>query len=441
MKPSVDIQGGNPLKGSIKISGSHIAASKIIYASLFVSEDVVLENVPNVDTVKSDLSLIKALGASYEWIGKNSLLINAANLTSFEVPFEIGSQLRTTMLVVGPLLHKFGKACVPLPLNIKAGFRPINRWFDVWDAFGVKIREKDGIVTFDSSEVRAADIKFKGITNSGTDNAILTASFINGESTISNASQSPETDNLIDFVNSIGAKVERVEPDVIKVTGTSTFSSAKHRIIFDKNEAVLFMLLALITNGNLILKGTERGPLLSFLSSLPKIGATFEFANDEIRIWRIGEELQPINITSAPSPAYLTDWISPMCALMTQVEGTSVFHDTVYVDNFGYVTQLNSMGANIELKRPSEVGLECVISNDAYNLKVEGEPFTVAHVTGKTKLKGRSLHIEGYNSGLALVSAALCAEGKSTVIGIEKVEQYTEDFIEKLLSLGASIER
>ncbi|MBU0534943.1 MAG: UDP-N-acetylglucosamine 1-carboxyvinyltransferase [Patescibacteria group bacterium] len=437
--PGINVEGGIPLTGSVTVSGAKNSAIKLMYASLFSNEDVVLTNVPRIKSVFDDISIIQSIGGKAEWASNNTLIINGASVTSYEVPKEIGLKYRTIVLLAGPLLFRFGKAVLPKykPSAFSGG--PMNRFFDAWKSLGVLIEEDEDFITLLGEDMKSADIVFKTSSHTATDNAILSSIFVSGETTITNASEECEVDDLINLFKAMGANIERVEPRKIKIIGGNMFKGAKLEVCPDKAEIAAFAVAAVLTKGNISIKGVKRDVMVQFVNFLNKIGVRFDFQNDELKVWRNDETIQPVNIEVSPTPGFVPDWMSAATLVLTQAEGESTIHDTVYVDRFNFVMDLNRMGAKIELTKPSESGCACIISDDSYDFEKLGEPKTVAKISGPSKLKGERLTIEDFRDGAVLLLASLCADGKSEIIGVENIENYFENFVNKLKSLGAKI--
>ena len=433
------VEGGNPLVGTVRTSGAKNSILKLIPAALLCNEDVVFDNVPRIENLEADLEIVRQLGGKVEWLGSNKLLVNGSSINTFEIPYELGHKNRTAPLYAAPLVFRFGKAVVPFPGGCKIGPRPINRWVDVWEALGILVKNDDKFIYLDGQNLNASSINFQRITHMGTDMAVIFSAFANGETIINNAAQEPEVDDLMEFINLLGGSAERLEPTRIKVTGRKQFSGASFTVQPDRNEVVTYAVAALVTNGNITIKGVNRAHLLSFVNVLTKIGAKFEIGDDEMRIWRSGEDLLPVDITTAPAPGFMTDWQPLITLLLTQVFGESTVYDTIYWDRFGYTVDLNRMGAKINLITPAEAGLEAVINDDTYDLEKLGEPKNVAKIMGKTPLRGTKLYVPDLRAGATLVIAALAAEGKSEIVGFENVTRGYEDFISKLTGLGANI--
>ncbi|MBW6442150.1 hypothetical protein K0B04_04605, partial [Patescibacteria group bacterium] len=276
-------------------------------------------------------------------------------------------------------------------------------------------------------------------SHTATDNLILSSVFIPGETTVSNSSEEFEIEDLIELLNKMGAQIEKTETGKLKIKGVSIFKDASHEVCSDKSEIATFASLAVLTKGSVSIKNVDRDSVLQFINFLNKIGIRFEFSENELRVWRHDEVLQPLNIEISPTPGFVPDWQSLAVLILTQADGESTVHDTVYINRFGYCMDLNRMGARIDLLTPSEAGLTPIISDDSYNLENEGEPRTVAKVLGPTKLRGERISIDNSSHGPVLVLAALSAEGKTEIIGIENANYYFEDFVDKLISLGAKI--
>lgn len=433
------VHGGAPLTGSVKTSGAKNAALKLIHAAMFSNEDVVLSNVPHIKNIDVDLEIIKSVGGEFEWVGENKLRLNGAGINSYEIPYDLGSKYRTAGLLVAPLVYRFGKAVLPLPGGCKIGYRPINRWIESWKSLGINVKEDERNVYLEAETLEGGNINFKINTVMGTEVAILSALFTEGETVLTGAAEEPEIDDLIEFCNLMGADVTRDDHRIIKVVGKNVFRGNSFTIQPDRIEVVTLAAAALVTGGNINIVGVEKSSLLAFVNVLTKIGAQYEFSGDEMRVWHTGEPLKSTTIATAPAPGFMTDWQPLITVLLTQADGESLVHDTVYTDRFGYTKDLNRMGAKIELIRPSDIGMEAVVSDDYYDIKKLGEPKTVAKIVGPSKLKGEKIIVPDLRAGAALILAALAAEGKSEISGYEHVLRGYENFTEKLVSLGANI--
>jgi len=386
------IEGGKPLSGFIKPAGSRNSALKLIYAALFSSEEVVLENVPDVISIDEDLAVIRSIGAMAEWSGNNRLIISGAGISSYEVPQEIGSRYRTAMLIAGPLLYRFGKALLPKYLG-EFSEQPYNRLLDTWESLGIKVIDTGDHFLLDGSEAKGGQIHFKIPSHIGTDNAILSSIFANGETEITNASEEGEVEDLINFCRLIGADISNPEPKKIKIKCASNFKGAKFLVQPDKIEIATFAILAILTQGNITIQGVNKTVVIPLVHLLDKMGAKFAFEGNDLKVWSNGEILSHVNVDITPTPGINSAWQSMVTLLLTQANGESFVHDTVTINGFGFVKDLNRMGARINLAKPTEVGLVPVISDELYDLEKMGEPLSVARVEGPTKLKGTRLEI------------------------------------------------
>ena len=433
------VEGGHPLVGVVNVSGAKNSVLKIIPLALFSNEDVILENVPKIETVLADIEVAKSVGANIEWVGNGRLLINGSNVSLYEIPYEIGSLQRTTILFAGPLLFRFGKASLPKFKSPNYSPGPINRHLDMWRSLGITVEEDDKYIYLSSENAKSTQLNFRTSSHMVTDNSILSSLAISGETVVTNASEESEVDDLIACANLMGGSVERTEPRTIKIVGSTIFKGFKFEIQYDKSEAATFAAAAFLTKGNVEIKGVDRTVFIPFANFLSKIGARFEFTDGGIKVWRHEEQPMPIQLNISPTPGFIPDWQPLATLILSQAEGESTVHDCVYTNRFSYVMDLNRMGAEIELVKPSSAERVPVISDDSYDFEKKGEAETLAKISGPRKLKGERLQILDFKYGAVLVLAALSAEGKSEIIGIENVEEYFENFVGKLQLLGAKI--
>jgi UDP-N-acetylglucosamine 1-carboxyvinyltransferase len=378
------------------------------------------------------------MGVKADWTGEHRLALNGSGLNTYEIPYEFGLEYRVSSLMAAPLVFRFGKALIPKP-KARAGVLPINRWIETWKSLGFNVTEEEKFIKVSSGNLQGTVISFKTSTHSGTDNAIISSLFVPGETIINNAAEEAEVDDLIEFANLIGGSVERIEPRKIRIEGTTLFKGGRFEVQPDKNEAVIYAVGSVMTNGNITIEKVEKSQLTSFINVMTKMGCKYEFYKDSVRIWSSGEELLPVNINTSPAPGFMTDWQALITVLLTKVSGESLVHDTVYTDRFGYIKDLNRMGARIDLARPSDAGLSPIISDDSYNLEEQGEPYTVAKIHGPVKLKGTRINVTELSSATALIVAALSAEGRSEVGEVENLDRLHEGLLDRLTDLGAKI--
>lgn len=433
------VEGASPLVGSVKISGAKNSALKLLSLALHSNEDSVIDNVPHIDNLISDIEIIKSVGGTVEWLGSNRLMVNGSKMNSYEIPYDIGSGQRTCILLAGPLLFRFGKAIIPKFRRTGYSSNPINRHIDMWKSLGINIEEDSKYVYLSSEKISSGTINFKIPSHMATDNAILSSIFIQGETVINNASEESEVDDLLAASCLMGADVKRTDPKTILVNGNNILKGFKYSIQGDKTEAATLATAAILTRGNIEIKGIEKSVFIPFANFLTKIGARFEFTDNGVKVWRHGENINSSQVNISPTPGFIPDWQPLAVLILNQAEGVSYVHDTVYTDRFEYIKDLNRMGAEIELIKPSSINNLPIVSDDSYNIKEEGEPLSVAKITGPKKLRGERLQILDFKNGAVLLLAALSAEGKSEIIGVENIEEYFESFLTKIKSLGAKI--
>lgn len=431
-----------PLKGEVNISGAKNAAIKEIAASLLTSETLTLENVPEISDLAVDLEIVKALGVEVSKTGSGGLILHPSPSLRTEVPEQLSSQSRGSIIVLGPLLAREGKVVLPAPGGCAIGSRPLDRHLAGLEALGAQFEIRNGKIIGRTKGLRGGRIVFKKNTVMGTENIILAAVLAQGETEIMGAAQEPEVNDLINLLILMGARIERdlQNPMVLRIQGVQTLEGARHRILPDRNEAVTFAVAAAVTRGDLLLTDLIVSDLTAFLAKLQKIGVSYEILGKNLRVW-VEEDLvfRPAEVETAPHPGFMTDWQQPMTVLLTQVKGNSLVHETVYEDRWKYLSELKKFGARVELFTPQELGRD--FDSESYNFdwKGSGQPKTFARVSGPTLLKGARVQITDLRAGAALVLAALAAEGSSEVAGVEHIERGYERFEEKLTKLGASI--
>lgn len=436
------VEGGLSLKGNVKISGSKNAAIKMIAASLLTSEEVTLSNVPNISDVETILKIVRNLGTEADWLDENQLRLKSPSPISQKIPAEITRTTRSAVMLMAPLLARYGRFSISMPGGDEIGVRPINRHLEALESFGAEISSSGGYYHGRvSAGLHGAEIEFKKNTVMGTETSILSGVLASGKTIIANAAAEPEIDDLIEFLNKMGARIVRREERTIEIEGVPVLHGADHDIVPDRNEAVTFAVASAVTRGDVILTKVVPQHLTAFLSKLQKMGVNFEVGKDSLRIWMDSDvDLKPVDLETAPYPGFMTDWQQPFCVLLTQARGTSHINETIYLNRFEYIKELNRMGAKVELSRPSENGFKAK-TDEEYDIDVAGEPKTLAKVSGPTVLIGQRLNIPDLRAGATLVVAALCAKGKSEILGIEHIDRGYERFEEKLGRLGARIER
>jgi len=429
---SLTVEGGTSLNGSVDLSGDAFIAAKLILASLFTTEPITISSVPKVPFIMDTLDLVSLMGVSYKWVDEDRLLINTSGVSSFRIPFETGFSYPNTLLLVAPLVFRFGEAILPKPSLDLKGLEVLDQFVSDWRSLGMKVSEDSNWINIVSDELHSENISIKNSSCFLTENALISSMFIGGKTVISNASEDIEVDNYISFINSLGASVERTEPSRIEITGQTIFKGTSFKCPRDASEAVYFSVAALVTGGTVTISSIDKVALAPFISLLTNIGANYDFSGDSITVWHSGENLKPVDIITRPAPGLSNNWVYALLLLSTQLEGVSSITPTKNPADAGFFSDLNRMGANItSVGKFSPVAVSSATKEASHNffLKIEGP----------SNFNGVTLDITHVSSGICLLLAALACSGKSLVRGSEIISYYYPDFVEKLISLGAHI--
>lgn len=432
------ITGGNRLSGEILVSGAKNVAMKVILAGLLTDEEIIIKNIPHISSVLGTAEMLKPLGLKTHFGHDHTLKMSGDNIKSSRISLELGQLYRTASMVIGPLLCRFGQAQVPNPGGCRIGKRPIDRHVEGLKAMGAKIKYKDGYFIASVDKLKGTRFKFKSNTHTGTETLILAAVLAEGETVLENAAQEPEVDNLIEFLNLMGAKIRRINPRTIVIKGVKKISGCEFKIMPDRNEAITFAIAALSSKGDIIVDGVQRQYIKSFLKKLDEVGAGWEPVSEtKTRFFSNGKLLSPTNLVTSVYPGFMTDWQAPWCLLMTQSKGTSSIHETIYEDRFNYVAELKKMGAKINFYSPY-VSNPQTYYNFNWKDRKKGNSQAIK-VTGPTRLHNAVLEVTDLRAGVTLVLAALIASGESVITGIEHIKRGYEDIEKRLMSLGGKI--
>jgi UDP-N-acetylglucosamine 1-carboxyvinyltransferase len=410
---------GNPnlqLKGKVKISGAKNAVLPAITASLLTKEKVRLKNVPLVKDVFTILTVMKELGANYSK-RKNTLSIQAKKIKSAEASYELVSAMRASILVLGPLLARYGKAIVALPGGCAIGSRPIDLHIHGLEKLGASISLEHGYIKAEAKKLHGAEVEFEKKSVGGTENLIMAASLAQGETVLKNCSLEPEVSDLCELLVKMGAKVDGIGQETIRIKGVKELGGATHDIIPDRIEAGTFLVASALTRGNIVLTHSRPHHLDTIIEKLRYSGATIEQLNNHsLRV--IGsEDIKSQDVTTSPYPGFPTDMQAQFIVLMTQATGTSIITETIFDRRFTHINELLRLGANIE------------VSGDK------------AIVRGKTPLSGAETLASDLRASASLVLAGLIANGETIVNEVEHLDRGYEKLEGKLKSLGAHIER
>jgi len=431
---SIRITGGSSLRGDVRVSGAKNAATKEIVAALLSTEPVELTNVPDIGDVAVTIEMIEGLGAKVARNG-DRVTIDASTLTSPEVTEAFSRKNRIPILLFGPLFARFGEATIPALGGCKIGARPIDFHLDALERMGAAIVCENGVyratIKDGDTTLMGIDIELPFPSVGATENIMLAAVRAKGTTVIRNAAIEPEIHDLAMLLQSMGAIIQLEVNRTWVIEGVSSLHGAEHRVIPDRIEAASFAVAAVLTKGDVTIRGAEQTHLLSLLNALRRIGGDFEILSDGIRVFRVNG-IKSATIETDVHPGFMTDWQQPFLILLTQAEGTSIVHETVYESRFGYTEALKKMGANIQVHTNCLGSKECRFKN-------QNHPHS-AVIVGPTPLHAAEIDIPDLRAGFSYLLAALIAEGTSTIAGMEFVERGYEKIVEKLKGLGANIE-
>ncbi|MEA2005099.1 MAG: UDP-N-acetylglucosamine 1-carboxyvinyltransferase [Acidobacteriota bacterium] len=404
------------LKGQVRISGAKNAVLPAIAATILTDEKVHLENVPLVKDVFTILTLMKELGADCH-INRNSISIRTKNICSDEASYELVRAMRASILVLGPLLARHGKAIVALPGGCAIGSRPIDLHIHGLEKLGASIKLEHGYINASAKKLHGAEIEFEKKTVGGTENLIMAASLTKGETILKNCSLEPEVTNLCELLIKMGAKIDGVGQETMRVRGVDELGGATHQIIPDRIEAGTFLIAGALTQGDITLTHIQPHHLDTLIEKLRYSGARIENLNPTTLRILGSADIKSQDITTSPYPGFPTDMQAQFTVLMTQADGTSIITETIFDRRFSHINELLRLGANIE------------VSGDK------------AIVKGKSPLSGAEIIASDLRASASLILAGLIANGETTINDIEHLDRGYEKIEEKLKSLGAQIER
>lgn len=434
------VTGGHPIQGTLAISGAKNVALKLLVASLLTDETLTLHNVPVIGDVVAMMEILEQLGVVLTRDG-STVVAKGPSAAGGSVPLDVGARLRASSLVIAPLLARYGEAIIPNPGGCRLGARPIDRHIDALKELGATItyNSDDGFFHAKAAKLQGATIRFPKNTHTGTETLILAAVLARGTTTLENAAEEVEIDDLIACLNAMGANVARKESRVIVIEGVDTLHAAEFSIMPDRNEEVTFAIGAAMTNGNLTVTNSAHTHLASFYEIFQRAGGGVEVVDAHtVRYFR-ASPLVATDVTTTQHPGFMTDWQAPWAVFMTQATGTSTIHETVFESRFSYVGELKKMGAHIEFFDPP-VDNPIEFYNFNWADRVEGSHQAI-RIAGPAPLHNGILTMNDLRAGATLILAALVASGESVIHGIEQVDRGYERIEERLTSVGASIKR
>ncbi|MBD3823930.1 MAG: UDP-N-acetylglucosamine 1-carboxyvinyltransferase [Epsilonproteobacteria bacterium] len=412
------LSGPTPLSGSIKISGAKNASLPLIAMTILAKNRVVINNLPNVADIKTLIKLLSNLGSSCEF-GDHSIAIDTSGINQTKANYDIVKTMRASILVLGPILARFGHCEVSLPGGCAIGQRPIDLHLKALEHMGAKIDIEAGYVQATAPDgLKGCEIVFDKITVTGTANIVMAAALAHGTTTIINAAREPEVVQLCEVLNSSGVHIEGIGTPVLKITGRAgqLVEIAPFEVIPDRIEGGTYLCAGAITNSELTITGARADHLGAVLAKLEDMGCRFTIKGDSITLHPT-HELKAVNIITQEYPAFPTDMQAQFLALATQAKGTSIIEERLFENRFMHVSELKRMGANITLNG------------------------NVATVNGKCHLSGTDVMATDLRASSALVLAALVAEGETNVHRIYHLDRGYEGLEKKLADVGASVER
>ncbi len=426
------IEGGEPLHGEVTLSGAKNAVTKMLIASLLTEEPCTLRNVPLIGDLDLTLSLCREMGSRVE-LQDHMLSIETPEIHSTVIPGDIGGLNRMAIITAGPLLHRCGEANIPMPGGDRIGARPIDFHLTGLQQMGAEVIELAGRYHFSAPHgLHGATIRLPFPSVMATENFIIAASLAKGVTIVENAATEPEIIDLIKLLQKMGAIIELKVDRRIVIEGVERLRGAKHTLLSDRNEAVSLAIATYLTKGDVYLRGAQQDTLLTFLNTLSKMGLRFEVDDEGIRFVSDEHLPPPIALETDVHPGFMTDWQQPFTILLTQADGISVVHETIYEDRFGYTNALKTMGAHVGLYTKCLGEVPCRFR--------EKQHLHSCVVRGPTPLRAARLDIPDIRAGCSYILAALCAEGTSEVHGVEHIERGYEKLDEKLRMLGAHLE-
>lgn len=426
------IKGSNPLKGRIKVAGAKNSATKLIVASLLTKEKCIFHNSPNkIKDLQVTTQICSQLGSKVE-IKNDTLEIQTKEISNATVDQELGNTTRIAILLAGPLIHRFGRAEIPIPGGCRIGSRPVNFHIEGLKKLGCNVKMNDTHYIFEADGLKGAEIVLDFPSVGATENILIASIFAKGRTVISNAAVEPEIIDLIKFLQKMGAIIEVRTDRKIIIEGVKKLYGASHRVIPDRNEVASFACAAIASKGDIIIEDAIQDDLITFLNTIRRVGAEYQVVDNGIRFF-YKCKLKPIAIETSVHPGFMTDWQQPFVIMMTQANGITIVHETVYEKRFGYVEELKKMGAEIELYNTCLGGLPCRFASSQY--------YHSAVVKGPTKLKGAEINIPDLRAGFSYLIAGVIAEGESVVNGAVYIDRGYEDIDLKFKSLGADIKR
>jgi len=411
------IKGGSTLSGNIKCSGAKNAALPMIAATILCDEKITLKNLPYLQDITTIFELLGSMGSEILLDENMDFTISSCNLKDIEARYELVKTMRASILVLGPLLAKYGKARIALPGGCAIGTRPVNYHLDALKQMGAQIVLKNGYIEASAKKLIGNNIRFGGITVTGTENLIMAATLASGTTILTNVAKEPEIIDLADMLNSMGAKVSGAGTDQIKIEGVESLKGTEYSIPADRIEAGTYLAAAAVTNGNIKIDGINPKRLMKVICKLEDAGASIIYDENSISISMKRDRPKPVDITTAPFPEFPTDMQAQFSVINAISTGRSNIYETVFENRFMHILELNRMGCDIA---------------------VQGNH---AIINGVSSIYGAEVMATDLRASASLILAGLCAKGETVVDRIYHIDRGYERIEEKLNYLGANITR
>jgi len=418
------IEGGHPLSGTVRASGNKNAALPILAACVLASDEVLLTNVPRIRDVETMVELLADIGAQVEWVGSNDVRVDSADVSKTDLDAGLAREIRASFLLAGPLLSRFGRVTVPPPGGDVIGRRRLDTHMHAFAALGAEI-EADGVYDLRADGLRGTRVYLDEASVMGTENAIMAAVLAQGETVLGHAACEPHIQDLCRFLVSLGAEIEGIGSNVLHIRGVGELAGGEYRIGPDHIEVASFVGLAAATGGEVVVTDVEPDDLISIVPAFRRLGVEMEVLDTAVRVasgqvLRVEDDFggQIPKIESGVWPAFPADLTSIAVTVATQAHGTILIFEKMFESRLFFVDKLVSMGARIVLCDPHRVV-----------------------VSGPARLYGERLESPDIRAGMAMLIAALCAEGRSTIGNIRQIDRGYERIDERLRVLGAAIER
>jgi len=411
------IKGGSSLSGTISCSGAKNAALPMIASTILSDDKITLKNLPYLQDITTMFELLGSMGAEILLDEKMNFTISSCNLIDTEARYELVKTMRASILVLGPLVAKYGKARIALPGGCAIGSRPVNFHLDALKKLGAKIVLKNGYIEASAKKLIGTNIDFKGVTVTGTENIMMAATLAKGRTIIKNAAKEPEIIDLANMLVSMGAKINGAGNDTIIIDGVNNLTGTEFDIPADRIEAGTYLTAATVTKGEIKIEGINPERLMKVIEKLKTAGATISYTSSSISLNMKREYPNPVNITTAPFPDFPTDMQAQFSVVNAISKGSSIVYETVFENRFMHILELNRMGCNIQVK-----------GNKAY-------------IKGVESLYGAEVMATDLRASASLILAGLCARGETVVDRIYHIDRGYERIEEKLNYLGADIIR